>query len=234
MAEPLAGSLRDIEEADALREAAEAALDWRPVGHKIGATSRAIQTRLGAAGPFHSALFAERTFASGAQLDLPEGALGIECEIAVKIEETPARPPETLDQAARLVASVHPAIELVGVRMPDGLRPDVRACIADFGLSVTFVFGTDVDPAALPDLAALPVTATVNGQQRASGTGAEVLGHPLNAIIYLSQALAREGRQLQGGSWVTTGTCVGIVPVRPGDLVTGWFGPLGTLEARFR
>jgi 2-keto-4-pentenoate hydratase len=231
--EPLTGRLNDIDAADALRRDAERALGWRPVGHKIGATTSTIQQQLGADGPFHSGLFAERSWASGATVQLPDGVLGIECEIAVKIEQTPASPPETLDGAARLIASVHPAIELVGVRTPDGLTADVRACIADFGLSVAFIFGTEVSPRLLPDLAELPVVARVNGIERAFGTGEKVLGHPLAAIVYLADALVREGRPLCGGDWVTTGTCVGIVPVGAGDRVTGDFGPLGRVEAIF-
>jgi 2-keto-4-pentenoate hydratase len=234
MAEPIAGSFSHSKEADAVRREAEAALGWQQVGHKIGATSRQIQARLGANGPFHSALFAERCQASGGYLNLAQGVLGIECEIAVKIANAPVNPPKTLYDAAEFIASVHPALELVGVRAPGGLKPDVQACIADFGLSVDFVYGPGVEPAALPDLASLPVTAYVNGATSATGSGVEVLGHPLNAIAYLAQALFQEGRLLRSRSWITTGTCVGIIPVVSGDHVVADFGPLGHVEAHFR
>jgi 2-keto-4-pentenoate hydratase len=229
--EPEAALLADPAAAGALRRAAERALGWRTVGYKVGATSRAIQQRLGADGPFHSALFAERSHGDGAVLELPEGVLGIECEIAVRLGRDLAAPPADLDAARAAVAAVHPAIELVGQRWPGGIRPPVGRCIADFALSVAFVAGAGVPPAALPDLAELPVTARIDGAVRAEGNGAEVLGHPLNALIELARGLHPDDPPLVAGSWVSTGTCVGIVPVTRGQEVVAAFGPLGVVRA---
>lgn len=216
-----------------LRRAAERALGWRRVGYKIGATSAAIQRTLHADGPFHSALFAERSYADGAALELPEGVLGIECEIALRIAETPSRCPRNLCEARDLVVSVHPAIELVGQRQAGGVRPPVGRCIADFGLSVAFVSGAGRPLSALPALSEIPVSAMVDGHEAACGRGSDVLGHPLNALLALAADLEAEDRVLRAGDWISTGTCVGIVPVVPGQTVVGEFGPLGRVAVRF-
>src|SRR3712207_8140136 len=44
------------------------------------------------------------------------------------------------------------------------------------------------------DLDAIPVSAAVDGAVVATGTGSAVLGHPLNALLWLAEALWARGR----------------------------------------
>lgn len=229
-----------LEEALALQDAVDLAMGEAPAGWKIGATSAAIQAAIGTAEPFPGRLYAPRCHASGARLELPEGTLGIECEFAFRMARTlPPRPSgHAPDEVAAAIGSVHPAIELVGQRLPRALFRDVRSCVADHGLNVAFVAGEGFPWAPRAggsglDLAAARVRAVVNGEERASGTGAAALGDPLAALVWLSNFLGRRGRGVEAGEWVSTGTCTGVVEVAPGDVVEAAFEGLGTVVARF-
>jgi len=73
----------------------------------------------------------------------------------------------------------------------------------------------------------------IDGQEVARGTGANVLGHPLNSLLWLANAQAEIGAALHAGEWVSTGTCAGLLSVSPGNAVSADFGVLGTLGVRF-
>ena len=49
-------------------------------------------------------------------------------------------------------------------------------------------------------------------------SGAMVLGHPLNALLWLAEALGNRGDQLRRGEIILTGTCTGVGKVAPGEL----------------
>ena len=62
------------------------------------------------------------------------------------------------------------------------------------------------------------------------GIGANALGDPVEALVWLVNELSQHGRTLEAGQFVTTGVCTVPIPVVPGDVVTvdyGWVGSLG-------
>ena len=63
------------------------------------------------------------------------------------------------------------------------------------------------------------------------GSGAWVLGDPRMALTWLANQLSSLGITLQRGHVVTTGTCIGPLPVAPGDRVRADYGALGSLDA---
>jgi 2-keto-4-pentenoate hydratase len=161
---------------------------------------------------------------------------GVEAEFAVLLgAELPARPEAyDRDSVAAAVAAVCPAIEIAGSRLVDGMaKPDPMMIVADGGSNIGFVQGEPHAGWAGLDLAAQEVTLFINGEQSASGNGGLVMGHPLDAVAWLANELSRDGRGLNVGDVITTGSCTGLTPVRPGDTAVADFGELGTVQARF-
>ena len=74
----------------------------------------------------------------------------------------------------------------------------------------------------------------VNGDQATQGKGAAALGHPLNALAWIANALPRYGLMLQKGDWVTTGVVTGLYYAKAGDRLVADFGSLGEVALRFR
>ena len=65
------------------------------------------------------------------------------------------------------------------------------------------------------------------------GTGADVLGHPHNALAWLANHLAAEGKGLGAGQIVLTGSLVKTVWLNAGDKVVMELSGLGKVSAAF-
>ena len=76
--------------------------------------------------------------------------------------------------------------------------------------------------------------ALINGEEAGRGTGADVLDHPHNALAWLANHLAEEGKGLHAGQIVLTGSLVKTVWLNAGDKVKMELDGLGTVTADFR
>ena len=59
----------------------------------------------------------------------------------------------------------------------------------------------------------------INGELRCEGRGADVLGHPLDALAWCANAHAERGVGLRAGDYITTGVTGHPTPVAEGDAV---------------
>ncbi len=75
--------------------------------------------------------------------------------------------------------------------------------------------------------------AIINGKEAGQGTGADVLGHPHNALAWLANHLAAEGKGLHAGQIVLTGSLVKTVWLNAGDSVTMELSGLGNVSVTF-
>lgn len=217
----------------AVQRAAIDAYGAARVGYKIGATNPQAQAMLGTDHPFCAPLFAEDCHEGGAVLAEPGyGLIGLEPEFALKLDkDLPAKSTGYgLEEVEAAVASVHPAIEVIGLRLPSELFTKVAVTIADFGANVAFVGGDGVASWREHDLATIDVHVSVDGDAAASGSGANVLGHPLNALLWLANHLSAEGEGLAAGDWISTGTCAGVVKFARGQTAVAAFGPFGEVS----
>ena len=69
-----------------------------------------------------------------------------------------------------------------------------------------------------------------NGHVWQRGTGAEVLGNPLNVIAWLANELGRRGQAIEAGQLVATGSLTSILTPQVGDVVDISFTNLGTIQ----
>ena len=60
----------------------------------------------------------------------------------------------------------------------------------------------------------------INGAVVGEGHGSDVMGHPLEALVWLANMLATRGTSLSQGMIVMTGSIVATKFVNPGDVVT--------------
>jgi len=86
---------------------------------------------------------------------------------------------------------------------------------------------------AAPDLLKVTGRALINGKEAGRGTGADVLGHPHQALAWLANHLAAEGRGLHAGQIVLTGSLVKTAWLKAGDGVVMELQGLGRVEATF-
>ena len=94
--------------------------------------------------------------------------------------------------------------------------------IADDFFQAACILGTpaaDCDPMALDTLTGRTL---VDGAETGRGSGADVLGHPLDAVAWLARALGRHGAVADAGSLVMTGSLVGTVWLKSSPRPPGW------------
>lgn len=217
----------DLAAAYEVQRAAVAAWTQEPIGWKIGATSADTQARLKLAGPFYGPMFAAHSHPSGTAVAGAAGLRGVEVELAFRLgRDLPAGASYELAEVAEAAAGLYLALEFVASRQ-EGTLEGLRA-IADFGLNHAFVHGAAVEGWRDLDLAAIHAAVLVDGQKRAEGDAAVVLGSPLKALAWL----ANNGPGLRAGEWISTGTLTGLLPLPEPCTVTGDFGPLGQVSAQ--
>ena len=227
-----------LAEGYAIQDAASAILTaagYGPVtGHKIGATTPVMQQYMEIDHPCAGAIFATTVHKSGVTLPYADFVhVGLECEIATRLgrDMAPSGAPYTRDSVARYVDAYFTSIELVDDRYVRWQDMGTPSLAADHFFGAGCVLGEPVFPAGAPDLATTIGRAFVNGSEIASGTGADVMGHPLEALAWIANHFAARGRTLNAGEFVTTGSIVKTVWLSPGDRIAIDVQGLGRVEA---
>lgn len=201
----------------------------RLVGLKLGLTSEAKMKQVGVTEVILGRLTDAMQHAEGGSIDL--GALihpRVEPEIAFLLRC--ALPPDpTPEQALDCVGAVAPALEIIDSRY-EGFRFDLGDVIADNASSAGFVLGNWHPPDT--DIGNVPISLSLSGVPRETGTSAAILGHPLNALAAAGRIAASRGITTAAGDVVLAGAATSAVPLSPGARVGGDFGPLGRIEIR--
>jgi 2-oxo-3-hexenedioate decarboxylase/2-keto-4-pentenoate hydratase len=110
---------------------------------------------------------------------------------------------------------------------------DAPTLVADDFFNAACVLGAPVVGWRALDLAALRGRMTINGAEVGTGRGGDILGHPLEALAWLANALASRGRYLKAGEFVLLGSVVETRWVEQGDLVEASIDGLGAAYAEF-
>ena len=190
----------------------------RRVGHKIGCTTPVMQAYLGIDHPCAGGLLARTIHVSPATISCGGRRLGVECELAVRLaRDLPGFPGR--DAVAGAVDEVCSAIELVEDRYVDFRALYLPALVADNFFAAGCVLGSPVATAAAGDLATVRAELFVSGVPAGAGTGAAILGHPLEALAWLAGFAASRGQPLAAGELVLLGSLVETRWVAPGDQV---------------
>ena len=217
------------------REIAAALGAVPPAGFKIGATTRQMQAYLGLSGPaagFVPASGVQRTPGSFRFAELI--APGVECEVGLRLGADLPPGPCTRERAGAAVSEVFAAIEIVEKRYNDLAELGTPTLIADQVFHRAGVLGVPADGWREADLGAIRGRITVDGALRGEGVGADLLGHPYEALAWLA---ASPGAAAFGG--LKAGQVVFLGSVTPPIWLDGpcsvavEFDVLGRVEARF-
>lgn len=206
------------------------------VGFKIGCTSEVMQQYLAIPHPCAGGVHARGVHRSGVVLKAADFVrVGVECEIAVRLgrDLASANAPFTRDSVADSIECYLPAIELVDDRYVKWETLGAPTLVADDFFAAGIVLGSPVARSAVADLLEVEGRALINGQEKGRGTGADVLGHPHNALAWLANHLASQGRGLRAGEIVMTGSLVKTLWLGAGDEAAMEFSGLGNVRVAF-
>ena len=189
---------------------------------------------LGLAEPYCAPLLADFIFDSPAMLKSAGfPPILLECEFGFKLaNDLPGRAePYTRDEVEAAIATVHPTIEVVAGHLRDWPNQDVFSVIADNGTDGALIVGEGTADWHALDLVNARVQLIVNGKVERKGSGANVLGDPLEAFVWLANSRAgAKGAGLKAGHIHNTGTATDICWIKPGDEAVAEFGALGEVR----
>ncbi len=159
-------------------------------------------------------------------------AMGIEAEIAFRLgADLPGRAdgePYTRDDIVAAVAGALPVLELVQSRYVDRQSVPEPVSLADSISNFGLVLGDAVTDWPTLDLSRLRVTLRFGDDVQVDGVGGNPSGDPLLPVVWLANRLPSLGMHLRAGEIVTTGSCTGLLFVKPGVTVSASFEGLGT------
>lgn len=203
------------------------------VGHKIGCTTPVMQAFLNIPNPCAGRVFEKAVLRGPARVPRRGFVkLGIECEIAVELARDldAGGSPATRESVAAAVGAVMAAIEIVDDRYRDYRTIGVPTLIADDFFDSGCVLGEPVGDWRRLDLTRLTGVTFVNGREAGRGTGALVMGHPLEALAWLANSRAKHGLgPLHAGEFVLLGSVVETKWLNAGDEARIEIESLGSL-----
>ncbi len=210
--------------ADELRQQREARGE-RVRGYKIGFTNRRIWPLYGV----HAPIWAPVWDSTLELLASPSATVSLAGMAQPRLEPEIvfgfARAPEPgLDEAglAGCIAWVAHGFEIVQTHF-ENWRFAAPDTVADFGLHARLLVGPRVDAARFgamaPELAAVRLELSRDGEPVDAGQGAAVLDGPLTALRLWLDAMAAQphGWRVRAGDVVTTGTLTDAWPLEPGQ-----------------
>ena len=199
------------------------------VGYKAGLTNPAVQKRFNTTEPVWGALYQRMLLRNGSTVPVAFGSRPLfEADMLVRVKSAAINQARTPAEVLANVDQVIPFIELpdLMVEAPPKLNGTALSAI-----NVGARLGVVGQPMAVPrDAAArqrlldglqgMTVRVSDASGVLSSGKGSDILGHPLNAVVWLTGALRQQGLQLQPGQVVSLGSFSPLSPPKAGQKVT--------------
>lgn len=235
---------RDLSEVDAYRvqhTLIQRRLDGgdRMAGYKAAMTSRAMREAVGLKEPVMGHLLISGMLDETQPVSV-KGFVKptIEPEVGVILKGPLVGPGVTRPQALAAIAGYAAAIEIGDIKTGDNKRSPQQTLLCNVMNGGQVIGGKLAAPDGL-DLRVEGMVVTINGVLRGSATAVEVLGDPVNSVIFIANKLDElaeacgEPLQLEPGMLLMTGSIVRGIPVQAGDHVEVAFTRIGRVSLRF-
>ena len=209
------------------------------VGHKIGLTSRAMQTAMNISTPDSGFLTRDMVFS-------PDSTIGasrfcdpkLEIELAFVLATDLGGADVSVEDVLDATDHVRPAVEIIAACSyrtdpESGRTRTVVDTISDNAADAGIVCGASpVGPREI-DLRWVGALGYRNGIIEETGIAAGVLDHPATGIVWLAHCYTQQGLTLDAGQTILAGSFTRPIDVHPGDEFRFDFGPLGSFELSF-
>jgi len=198
-------------------------------GWKVGLTSEASRTRLGADERPFGFVLAERTLSSGATVDSSTiNNLSVETEMCFTVGTDVGNTDVTPDEIFNYITGVSAGFELNEAR-PGSVKPDFHAMVTDCLTNWGIVCGPPASTASASDLSATDVTMERNGEIMFNGVSGDFVDDHAVSLCRLVEQLARHGQMLRAGQKIITGAFARF-PTEPGDYWRASYDGIGHVD----
>jgi 2-oxo-hept-3-ene-1,7-dioate hydratase len=208
-------------------------------GHKIGLTSKAMQSALNIDEPDSGVLLDDMFFADGGIVPTDRFiATRVEAELAFMMKTRLEGPDCTMFDVLNATDFVVPALEILDTRVErvDAATKATRKIfdtIADNAANAGIVLGGRPMRPLETDLRWVGAMCHRNGQLEETGLAAGVLNHPATSVAWLANKIAPHGLALEPGQVVLAGSFIRPIETRKGDTIQADYGPWGTVSCYF-
>lgn len=182
------------------------------VGYKAGLTNPAVQKRFGHDSPIRGTLFSGMILKDGAEIPARYGAKPIfEADLVVEVGDARINQAVTRADAMRHLSRIYPFIELPDLMVDDPSRLTGASLVYLNVVARLGVLGAPLDVASLQSPLDTLANMTVrlvdeSGKELDSAKGAAILGHPVDAVLWLIKDLKRAGITLKKGDLLSLGS----------------------------
>jgi len=208
-------------------------------GHKIGLTSKAMQSALNIGEPDSGILLDDMFFADGGLVPTERFiATRVEAELAFVMKSRLSGPDCTLFDVLNATDFVVPALEILDTRV-ERVDPQTKATrkifdtIADNAANAGIVLGGRPIRPLDADLRWIGALCYRNGQLEETGLAAGVLNHPATAVAWLANKIAPNGLALEAGQVVLAGSFIRPIETKKGDTIQADYGAYGSVSCYF-
>lgn len=203
------------------------------IGKKIGLTSKAMQTALGVPEPDYGHLFDTHLLDQDNPVSMdtllqPK----VEAEIAFVLAKDLKGPGINMMDVLGATQGVVAAFEVIDSRIADW-KLKIQDTVADNASCGRIVLGHKLVSIEALDLRTIGLVLECNGQIIATAAGAEVMGHPAQAVAWLANKLAMFDVGLRKGEVILSGSLTKAFPAARGDIFQATFGGIGTVKLMF-
>lgn len=194
------------------------------IGYKAGLTNLNAQARFQVSHPLRGTLLERMVIPyqdPGLEIPANFGARPFsEGDLMVRVGSMAINEAQTPQEVLASLDAVFPFVELPDLVYAEGVPVDAPALAA---VNVGARLGVKGEE--------IPLTASEIWQERlgnirvemwdeagtliGAGTSADLLGHPLNVVLWIKDSLVAEGESLQPGDLLSLGTITPLVPVKP-------------------
>jgi 2-oxo-hept-3-ene-1,7-dioate hydratase len=208
-------------------------------GHKIGLTSKAMQSALNIDEPDSGVLLDDMFFADGGLVPSDRFiATRVEAELAFIMDKRLEGPNCTMFDVLKTTDFVVPALEILDTRIErvDAVTKSTRKIfdtIADNAANAGIVLGGRPIRPMDADLRWIGALCFRNGQLEETGLAAGVLNHPATSVAWLANKIAAHGLALEPGQVVLAGSFIRPIETRKGDTIQADYGPYGSVSCYF-
>ncbi len=208
-------------------------------GHKIGLTSKAMQSALNIDEPDSGVLLDDMFFADGGVVPSERFiATRVEAELAFVMKTRLAGPDCTLFDVLNATDFVVPALEILDTRIErvdqqTGATRKIFDTVADNAANAGIVLGGRPLRPLDADLRWIGALCFKNGQLEETGLAAGVLNHPATAVAWLANKIAPHGLALEAGQVVLAGSFIRPIETRKGDTIQADYGAYGSVSCYF-
>lgn len=202
-------------------------------GHKIGLTSKAMQSATGITEPDYGIIFEDMILENGCSIPWSRYTHPrIEAELAFVLEKDVTGPNATLLDIIDATAYVVPALEILDSHIELEGRTIVDTISDNAAMGAMVLGGNPTRPRDI-DLRWIAAILYQNQTVVETGVAAGVLNHPAAGVQWLANKIAAHGDHLSAGEIILAGSFTRPLWVHPTDTIYADYGKLGTMTCHF-